>query len=136
MKNNYSELLAETNREIKEIRRKAQEKIISAQNDALAQTETDFSLIGWKNWLPKELYSEGQFERFEQSVLDPNLKASSVNDKIGVGIVEESLASYKVTGERCGCSDFTYRGLPCKHMYFLAGVLKGMYNENERKTKL
>lgn len=135
MKNIYFDLLTKTNLEIKEIRRRAQEKIASVQNDALAQTETDFSLIGWKKWSPKELYSDGQFERFEQSILDPHLKASSVNDKIGVGVVDESLASYKVTGERCGCSDFAFRGLPCKHMYFLAGVLKKMYNENLRKTK-
>lgn len=135
MKNIYSDLLTKTNTEIKEIRSRAQEKIISAQNYALNQTETDFSLIGWKTWSPKELHFEGQFERLEQSVLDPYLKTISVNDRLGIGVVEESPASYKVTGEHCECSDFAYRGLPCKHMYFLAGVLKGMYNEKIRKSK-
>lgn len=135
MRNEYTYLISETTEEIKEIRRIAQKKILDKQEAALYRTERDFSILGWKMWTPRALYADGQFERLERSAMDTELKLVSVNESAGAGIVDEPLGSFRVSGKKCECSDFAYRGLPCKHMYFLAGTLIAMRNDRERKTK-
>ncbi|MCM1061720.1 MAG: SWIM zinc finger domain-containing protein [Eubacterium sp.] len=120
----YENLLSETREKIKEIRRESLRRITEVQNNALKQVKQDFSLLGWgKFWDLKQLTEDGQFERFEQSVVDTSLRLIEVNEESKSGTVADSVRLCRVSGSGCSCSDFTYNGLPCKHIYFLASVL-------------
>lgn len=129
MPNFYIPLLYETHAKIKEIRRESLRQITEAQTLALAQVNQDFALLGWdKKWTSEQLFANGQFERLEQSVMDSNLKLAAVDEKSKTGIIDDFIARCKVSGAGCSCADFVFRGLPCKHMYFLAGVLVDLHN--------
>lgn len=130
MDNTYRKLLSETHDKIRKIRCNSLRQIEDVQNLALTQVEQDFALLGWnKKWTSEQLFTEGQFERLEQSVMDSNLKLVEVNKKSKTGIIDDRIAYCKVSGAGCSCADFIYRGLPCKHMYYLAGVLVGLHNQ-------
>ncbi len=133
MKKGYTKLIAEVHENIKGIRQNAQRQIAEVQNYALTQAERDFTMLGWnKYWTKEQLTADGQFERLEQSVLDTKLKLISVDQKFKKGIVDGCTGSYEVSGAKCNCADFVYRGLPCKHMYFLSGILVSLYNDNTK----
>lgn len=130
--NAFYVLLNNTNEEIKAIRRRAHDEISEAQNRAGAQVRLDFVSIGWKKWLTRQLTSEGQFERLEQSVVDTQLKIVKLYEQAGFANIADSKGMYKVSGEECECADFVFNGLPCKHMYFLAGVLIKRMKQNNK----
>ena len=130
MPNFYTTLLSETRAKIKEIRRESFDRITETQNQALLQVEQDFISLGWnKYWTSEQLIEDGQFERLEQSITDTGLDIIEIDEKSGSGKIEDNSRLYRVSGEKCSCIDFTYRGLPCKHMYYLAGVLVGLHNQ-------
>ncbi|MBD5111846.1 MAG: SWIM zinc finger family protein [Ruminococcaceae bacterium] len=130
MPNFYTTLLSETRAKIKEIRRESFDRITETQNQALLQVEQDFISLGWnKYWTSEQLIEDGQFERLEQSITDTDLDIIEIDEKSGSGKIEGNSRLYRVSGERCSCTDFIYRGLPCKHMFFLAGVLVGLHNQ-------
>lgn len=81
--NGFSSLPNTTNEEIKAIRKRALDEISEAKNCAGAQVRLDFVSIGWKKWLTRELTSEGQFERLEQSVVDTQLKIVKLYEQAG-----------------------------------------------------
>lgn len=132
MENGYAALISDTKIEIKKIRQRAHSEILEKQKLALAQTERDFSLLGWKKWSTEDLTKEGQFERLEQSVTDTQLKIVLFYEQAQIATIDEPTGSYKVTGEKCECADFIFNGLPCKHMYFLAGVLMKRMEEDTK----
>lgn len=124
MSNIYENLLSETREKIKEIRREYLGLITDAQNHALKQVKHDFALLGWGKFRSlKQLTEDGQFERFEQSVVDTSLKIVEINEESNSGTIADSVRLYRVSGSGCSCSDFAYNGLPCKHIYFLANAL-------------
>lgn len=133
--NGFYNLIENTNSEIKSIRKKALEEISEAKNRAGAQIRLDFVSIGWKKWLTRELTSEGQFERLEQSVVDTQLKIVNLYEQAGFAKIADTNGMYKVSDEKCECADFVFNGLPCKHMYLLAGVILKRMKEREENSK-
>lgn len=131
MPNFYIPLLSETRAKIKEIRRESFNRITETQNLALLQVGQDFTALGWNNWTPEQLTAEGQFERWEQAAADTDLELIEIDEKSGGAKIEDNSRLYRVSGEKCSCTDFIYSGLPCKHMYFLASALMDLRN---RKT--
>lgn len=129
MPNFYIPLLSETRAKIKEIRRKSIKRITETQNLTLLQIGQDFAALGWNNWTPEQLTAEGQFERLEQSITDTGLNIIEIDEKSGDGKIEDNSRLYRVSGEKCSCIDFIYSGLPCKHMFFLAGSLMDLRNQ-------
>lgn len=124
MENPYAKLLSETYEKIKDIRCSSLKQITEVQSLALAQVEQDFITLDWnKYWTSEQLFSNGQFERFEQSVIDTDLKIVDINDNNKSGVIEDRVALCKVSGSECNCADFVFRGLPCRHMYYLASAL-------------
>lgn len=134
-KNGFYTLLDNTNQEIKAIRKQACDEISEAKKRAGAQACLEFEKIGWKNWTAQDLTSEGQFECLEQSVVDTKLQVVKLYEQAGFANIADSKGMYKVSGEGCGCADFVFNGLPCKHMYFLAGVLLKLMKEREENSK-
>lgn len=129
MENAYAKLVSKTHEKIKDIRRDSLNRIAEVQNLALLQVEQDFALLGWdKKWDLEQLITEEKFERLEQSVMDSNLKFAAVDEDSKTGIIDDFIARCKASGAGCSCADFVFRGLPCKHMYFLAGVLVDLHN--------
>ena len=133
--NGFSVLLDNTNKEIKAIRKRARDEILEAQNRAGAQARLDFESIGWKKWTTRALTSEGQFERLEQSVVDTQLKIVNLYEQAGFANIADTKGMYKVSDEKCECADFVFNGLPCKHMYLLAGVILKRMKEREENFK-
>lgn len=123
MPNIYAPLLSETHTKIKKIRRESFNRITETQNLALLQVGQDFAALGWNRWTPEQLTAEGQFERLEQSVTDTGLNIIEIDEKSGIGKIEDNSRLYTVSGEGCSCTDYIYRGLPCKHMFFLTSTL-------------
>lgn len=128
MPNFYMPLLSETRAKIKEIRRESTKRITETQNLTLLQIGQDFAALGWNNWTPEQLTAEGQFERLEQSITDTGLNIIEIDEKSGDGKIEDNSRLYRVSGEKCSCTDFIYSGLPCKHMFFLASSLMDLRN--------
>lgn len=124
MEKDYTRIIAEAHEKIKLVRRDAQREIADIKNSALDQVNQDFVSLGWrKYWTWEQLNADEQFERFEQSVTDTKLKLIKIDDHAKSGTIDDASGSYEVSGARCNCADFVYRGFPCKHMYFLAGAL-------------
>lgn len=134
MENTYTKLISETHAKIKDIRRNSLSQITETQNLALLQVEQDFAALGWNKWTSEQLITEEQFERLEQSVMDSNLKLAAVDEESGNGIIDDCIAYCKVSGAGCSRADFVFRGLPCKHMYYLAGVLVDLRNRETQKN--
>lgn len=123
MQSKYTPMIAEMNEKIRSIKDKAMRQIAEEQYEALEQTKQDFAMIGWgRHWRHADLHADGQIERLIESTTDIELKFGEYNEKTGIGIVDGK-AKYTVSGSGCSCPDFVCRGLPCKHMYFLAGIL-------------
>lgn len=123
MQSKYAPIIAEMNDKIRHIKDEAMRQFAEEQYEALEQTKRDFALIGWgKYWRHRDLHADGQIERLIESVTDIELKFGEYNKKSDVGIVDGK-AKYWVSGSGCTCPDFIIRELPCKHMYFLAGIL-------------
>lgn len=136
MENHYTALVSETNEKIMDIRRSAQTQITEAQNLALTKVRQDFIALGWdKFWIIKQLFAEGQFEHFEHSVIDTDLKLVWVDQINKKGVVEDRVASCEVSGQKCTCADFVFRGLPCRHIYYLAGVLIDLLASETEEVK-
>lgn len=133
-KNGFYSLLDNTNQEIKAIRKLACDKITEAKNRAGVQARLDFESIGWNHWTEQDLTADGQFEFLEQSVVDTQLQVVKLYEQAGFANIADTKGMYKVSGEKCECADFVFNGLPCKHMYFLAGVLLKRRKEREENS--
>lgn len=106
------------------------------QNDVynhIAEMMTeDFRKIGWTNWNPDIHATPEQLDRIKRASDSYNgiqLRKYSPNTTTGI-IRGSSCKIYLTCGNGCSCPDFRKRGLPCKHMYFIA------MNHNEYKSVL
>lgn len=123
MRSGYTSMVSEMNSSIRSIKDEAMRRIVDIQNKVLDQTKQDFAVIGWdKFWRDRDLRANGQIERVVESVTDTELQFGEFDKRNGFGIVDGKAKCY-VSGSGCSCPDFMMRGLPCKHMYFLAGIL-------------
>lgn len=132
--NGLYSLLENANQEIKAVRKRACGEILEAKKRAGIQARLEFESIGWKNWTEQDLTADGQFEFLEQSIADTQLQVVKLYEQAGFANIADSKGMYKVSGEGCGCADFVFNGLPCKHMYFLAGVLLKQRKEREENS--
>lgn len=92
----------------------------------------DFRKIGWTNWAPNIHSTSEQLDRIKRasdSYSGILLRKYSPNTTTGI-IRGSSCKIYLTCGNGCSCPDFRKRGLPCKHMYFIA------MNHNEYKSVL
>lgn len=81
----------------------------------------DFARIGWSSWDISVHRADGQYERMKRAVGPNSMVVVSVDQAAGKAIVlGESGKEYTVSSAGCSCPDFQARGLPCKHMYFVA----------------
>lgn len=82
--------------------------------------DEDYTIF--RKW-PDVLSAEpDQFARICRAA-DEDLKVLSYNKKTGKAKVQGLTGDYTTSLDGCSCADFERRGLPCKHMYKLAGHL-------------
>ena len=124
----YKFNLADSESKIKQIQDDANKKIELVQNEVLSSVEDAFRSIGWNYWTHDQHMSDGQYKRLYNALNDKRMDIVSIDYEKQSGIISSSEV-YEVSGSGCSCSDFEYRGLPCKHMYFLLSAL--MSNEAE-----
>lgn len=82
----------------------------------------DFKKIGWTHWNPEIHAMPEQLDRIKRASGSTNgisLRHYSPNTTTGI-IKGSSGKIYLTCGHGCSCPDFRKRGLPCKHMYYLA----------------
>lgn len=130
MRTGYTQLIFEMNKEIEKIKSNAMKQITEEQNRVLAQAEKDFARLGWKRWIYVNLRTDEQFRRLKESAEDTELELIELNEETKSGIAADK-ARYMVSGNKCSCADFVSNDLPCKHMYFLAGLLTNKLAERE-----
>ena len=107
------------NQEI-ENKKREREKI---REELLNSTVKVFEDIGWSEWDASIHRAEGQLDRIQRSLIPDEYRLFCYNPKTGISkILSKSGKYYLTNGHRCSCPDFRERGLPCKHMYFLAYV--------------
>ena len=121
--NGFYDLVENTNSEIKAIRKRALDEISEVKKHAGALALKEFASLCWNKWTEEDLTAEGQFERLEESIIDPHLELVKLYFQTNSADIADSKGMYRVSGEVCECADFVFNGLPCKHMYFLAGIL-------------
>lgn len=82
----------------------------------------DVKKIGWTNWNPEIHASREQLDRIERASGSTNgISLWQYSPNTTAGIVKgRSGKVYFTCGNGCSCPDFRKRGLPCKHMYFIA----------------
>lgn len=121
MQTKYASLISNLDIKIRKIKDKAMKEIAEEQNKVLRQLERDFIALGWTRWSKSgNLYTDEQMKRLRESTTEMCLL--EFDEKSMVGKVGDTQI-YSVSGNGCTCSDFISRGLPCKHMCFLAGIL-------------
>lgn len=74
-------------------------------------------MLGWDDWNINLHRQEEQTQRIDSSF---EVKFTNIDTANGMGV---TAAGYDVSLDRCTCPDFTYRKLPCKHIYALAKEL-------------
>lgn len=82
----------------------------------------DFKKIGWTNWNSDIHTTAEQLDRIKRASGSTNgiiLRKYSPNTTTGI-VRGSSGKIYLTCGNGCSCPDFRKRGLPCKHMYFIA----------------
>lgn len=90
----------------------------------------DFKKIGWTNWNPEIHAMPEQLERIKRASGSTNgISLWHYSPNTTTGIIKGSSGKvYLTCGNGCSCPDFRKRGLPCKHMYYLA------MNQDEYKS--
>lgn len=90
----------------------------------------DFKKIGWINWNPEIHAMPEQLDRIERaSGRTSGISLWHYSPNTTAGIVKgRSGKVYFTCGNGCSCPDFRKRGLPCKHMYFIA-INHDFYND-------
>lgn len=100
----------------------------SAQNKSQLTLQklimADFHNAGCDIWDESIHKAPGQFERMQRGFEQP-ITILSFNDKTGTAEIEGASGEHYTTSLfGCSCPDFTFRQLPCKHMYHLAMELE------------
>lgn len=91
------------------------------RNRLVSMISQTFSEIGWTGWTSSTHAQDEQLKRLERAVKSKKISVVSYDKGKKEGIVSgENGALYTVGANGCSCPDFNHRGLPCKHMYFLA----------------
>lgn len=122
MQTKYASLIFDLDIKIRKIKDKAMAEITNEQDKVLGQLEQDFIALGWTKWSKMgDLYSDEQMTRLRESVNEISLL--NFNEREMIGTVIDTQQTNTVSGKGCTCSDFISRGMPCKHMCFLAGIL-------------
>ena len=78
----------------------------------------------WHSWDECSV-SNKQFERIERSrngELTP--KFVDTKSRVAVFVGNSNSGKYRTTLKKCSCPDFKKRGVPCKHMYYLADQME------------
>lgn len=118
----YSSLILDLDIKIRQIKNKAMAEITDEQDKVLGQLERDFIALGWTRWSKMgDLYSDEQMARLRESTGEMCLL--KFDEKEMIGTVSDDRQINTVSGNGCTCSDFISRGMPCKHMCYLAGIL-------------
>lgn len=130
----YSKLISKIDSKIRDIRQRSLAQISAAKDSALAEVQQDFFMLGWnKFWTKEQLNNEWQFDQLEQSVTDKSIKLIKLNEPLQSAVMEDRFGYYKVSGSKCDCGNFISTGLPCRHIYFLAGTLIELQREKKSK---
>ena len=91
------------------------------RNRLVSMISQTFSEIGWTDWPMSTHSQDEQLRRLERAVKSKKISVVSYDKEKNEGIVSgDNGALYTVGAKGCSCPDFNHRGLPCKHMYFLA----------------
>ncbi len=118
MKRKIKDIIIDTDNKIEEINNQAKAAVDEAKRSALESTVDLFAEIGWNNWSAPQLESADQYFRLQKSFSD-KMNIESIDYTSKSGQVRGS-SVYDINEKGCTCKDFAIRGLPCKHMYFLA----------------
>lgn len=102
------------------------------RNKLVSLISQTFSEIGWNLW-DKSIHSlDEQLTRLERAVKSKKMSVLDYNEDTKIGsVMGEKGGIYTVGADGCSCPDFNHRGLPCKHMYFLAMII----SEDREKSK-
>lgn len=90
----------------------------------------------WSNWSDVHELPD-QLKRID-SAKKANLTPYRIDDESGCGYFVGS-ASYETFLDRCNCSDFARRKLPCKHMYRVAmelGLFEAEYKSGKPRERV
>ena len=92
----------------------------------------------WARWNASASSQKQQIrmERARNGELTP--KWVDVTGKCACFVGSENNKKYRTTLKKCSCPDFAKRGVPCKHMYYLADCcnLLNQTDVNENKSSI
>ena len=89
----------------------------------LQQVCDQFAALGWDLWDSSIHYAQGQADRVKRGRTE-GIVLIWYNQRTGYAKVKNARGRYYLVSRAgCSCPDFRDRGLPCKHMYFLAFCL-------------
>ncbi len=89
----------------------------------LQQVCDQFAALGWDLWDSSIHYAQGQADRVKRGRTE-GIVLIWYNQRTGYAKVKNARGRYYLVSRAgCSCPDFRDRGLPCKHMYFLASCL-------------
>lgn len=115
--NRLFEIINESERSIKELTEAYNTHSALIKHSTLLSIKEAFTQIGWNNWDDDAFLSDGQYERLVKAYYDKKMSVVEVSADKKFGKVLSS-SEYTISPNGCTCSDFSYRKLPCKHMFF------------------
>lgn len=106
---------------IKYIRPTNNRELQNIDQQIVDMMDNDFSSLGWTMWDKSIHMADGQMDRMRRAAISRKMKVVFADRNVDrYSIRGESGRDYSVSEKGCTCPDFQYRGLPCKHMYFVA----------------
>lgn len=108
----------DSEKKIKDVQKQADAEIKELHKAVLLKSVELFRSLGWNQWGEHQLMEDGQFPKVQKALKD-RMQFVSIDYELQRGRVQGS-SVYEVNGSGCTCKDFAIKGLPCKHMYFLA----------------
>ena len=124
MQTKYASLIFDLDIKIRKIKDKAMAEITDEQDKVLAQFERDLIALGWERWSKTgNLYTDEQMKRLHESAENSGMNLINYDEKNMIATIYDNHRHFSVSGNGCTCSDFISRGMPCKHMCYLAGIL-------------
>lgn len=112
------DVFSDSELKIKAVQKQAESEIKELHKSVLSESVKLFSDIGWTSWDPLSLMDDRQYQKISKAVND-KMQLISIDRQAKSGQVQSSFI-YDVSESGCTCKDFSMKGTPCKHMYFLA----------------
>lgn len=85
-----------------------------------------FMRIGWDDWTTNAHLTDEQLIRMKRAVSSTHMRIVRCDRSWPCIYVQgDGSRGYRIDRYHCFCPDFEERGLPCKHMYFVAFKLVG-----------